>query len=105
MRSVALRVVAATALTAILACSGLGLCWQQIARGGHDCCTTDGALAAPAKACAAAVESGQTVKLAPPGTLTVVPVIEALVAETSGSLAAAPLSPLPPPSPPLVLRI
>jgi hypothetical protein len=61
------RIAACVALTAILACSGLGLCWQRFGSGGaHDCCAADETqIATPAKPCAASGEVVTVVKIAP----------------------------------------
>ena len=77
MRSaIAYRVAAGLALIAILACSGLGLCWQQFGKGGHDCCSADEAqLSTPAKACAAPAATVLTVKVTPPPLVSALPAI------------------------------
>jgi len=61
------RIAACVALTAILACSGLGLCWRQFGSGeAHDCCAADETqIATPAKPCAASATAVTVVKIAP----------------------------------------
>jgi hypothetical protein len=61
------RIAASVALTAILACSGLGLCWRQFgSAGAHDCCAADETqFATPAKPCAAPGAAVTVVKVAP----------------------------------------
>ena len=58
--------LAGIALTAVLSCSALGVCWRQVIRAAHDCCASEKS-AAPAKACASPVAHEMTVKLVPPG--------------------------------------
>ena len=61
------RVAALFALTAILACSGLGVCWRQAVSNGHDCCrSSDAALSAPAAPCASSAESVTVAKVVSP---------------------------------------
>lgn len=61
------RIAACVALTAILACSGLGLCWRQFgSAAAHDCCAADETqIATPAKPCAAPGAVVTVVKIAP----------------------------------------
>jgi hypothetical protein len=98
------RFAAGIALTAIFACSGLGLCWQQFGTRGHDCCAADEAqLSTPAKACASFVTTVLVLKVAPPhapsGHLTTI----GALASALPTLVPGPL--LPAKAPPLVLRI
>ena len=72
------RAAAGLALIAILACSGLGLCWQQFGKGGHDCCSADEArLSTPAKSCAAPAATVLSVKVTPPSLVSALPAIAA----------------------------
>jgi hypothetical protein len=59
------RAVAALALTAILGCSGLGLCWREFG-GGHDCCVDDATISGPARSCASAATAVSFQLLSPP---------------------------------------
>ena len=104
MRSILARLAAASALVAILACSGLGVCWRQLARDSHDCCTDRGALTENAKPCAAAVASETVVKVVPPaGTVMTFP--GPVPAWIAGTASIVPRPAFLPESPPLVLRV
>jgi hypothetical protein len=60
------RLAASAALIAILACSGLGLCWRQITCEAHDCCADKGVLKTSSeKACSSVVVSPALVKVFP----------------------------------------
>jgi hypothetical protein len=104
MRSVASRLAAGLTLTTLLACSGLGVCWRQLARDAHDCCAKD-TIASPAKPCASAVASEAIVELVPPA-VTVAPfVLTAPTLEASLVARVAPFAAASAKSPPLVLRV
>lgn len=104
MRAPFARVAAASALVAILACSGLGVCWRQLARHAHDCCTDSGGMTERARPCAAAVASETIVKVAPPAD-TPMAIEDPLLAHVAGTASVAPTSAFRPKSPPLVLRV
>ena len=106
MGSLAKRVAASVALTALLACSGLGLCWMQLVpRKQHHCCAPDPTSLTPAKPCSGAVALVALPTLAPPSALASPLLAQPIVAvqmRRPDPLAAAAL---PQRSPPLVLRI
>jgi hypothetical protein len=104
MRVILARAAAASALIAILACSSLGVCWRQLARDSHDCCTDRGAMTQKARPCAAAVASETAVKVVPPAG-TVITFEGPLPAPAAGTASVAPVPALLPQSPPLVLRV
>src|SRR5262245_42611270 len=102
MRTRIKALAAGIALTAILSCSAMGLCWRQVIRMAHDCCAGEES-AGPAKPCASPVAHEMTVKLVPPA-VAVLPVALAwspfpglFQPVVDSNLRAAP--------PPLVLRI
>jgi hypothetical protein len=94
------RGAAVLALGAILACSGLGVCWQQFAARTHDCCQRESETA-PARACGSDAERHLTASVAAP-TAVVVPLAVALPAPAERPQAAAAV-PIRTPQP--VLRI
>jgi hypothetical protein len=105
MRSVASRLAAALTLAALLACSGLGVCWRQLAHDAHDCCAKDDAIATPSKPCASAVASEATLKLVPPAVAVALFVFTAPTLEASPAARVAPSAVSSTKSPPLVLRV
>jgi hypothetical protein len=106
MGSWASRLAAGVALVALLACSGLGLCWRQIARDAHDCCeNSSSAIATPTRACASVVASEASVKVIPPAVRTVPVSFDLLVAMRSTRVVEVSAPTLPPKAAPLVLRI
>jgi hypothetical protein len=62
------RLAAAVAMTAILACSGMGLCWRLVQPNAHDCCSgaSHAAISVPATPCTSAATAVDAVKLVPP---------------------------------------
>ena len=104
MRAIFARVAAASALIALLACSGLGVCWRQFARDSHDCCTDRGAMTERARPCAAAVASETVVKVAPPAD-TVTTTDDPSLGLVASIASVVPLPAFLPKSPPLVLRV
>jgi len=66
VRSILVRLLGGTALAAVLACSGLGLCWREVVLAQHDCCRSDGTTTTLVKPCAAPVAHESKVHLAPP---------------------------------------
>jgi hypothetical protein len=106
MRSWVSRLSAGAALIAILACSGLGLCWRQIARDAHDCCASEGVVAtSSSKACGSIVASEAAVKVLPPA-VRPTPIAHELLLPFPGAPRAQGLAPIvPPKAAPLVLRI
>ena len=102
MRVLACRLAAAFTLTALLACSGLGVCWKQFARMTHHCCPGGDTKTAQIKPCASVVAHEAAVVMPPPAVaMLLVPV------ESSGldevPLAMDPLARAK--GPPLILRI
>jgi hypothetical protein len=96
-------VAAALVLTAILACSGLGLCWREFTSG-HDCCVDDSTLSAPAKACASDATAVAVTLMPPPaGAVSVVPDRPSLATAATALPASASCFALT--APPLILRI
>jgi hypothetical protein len=103
VRTLFRQLAATIALTTILACSGLGLCWREFS-GGHDCCVDDATISAPAQSCASDA-TAVSAKLLPPPVDSV-----SLVPQLPGPVTAAPAlrafgSSIPAKAPPLVLRI
>lgn len=100
------RLAAAVAVTALLACSSLGLCWRQLGGERHECCAGGETMSAPVNPCGSPVATVSPVKLPTPQAATALPVL-------SETPPAATLPPSPrafSPSfrvmpPPLVLRI
>ena len=68
------RLDGAVALIALIACSSMGTCWLKLAKGGHDCCEQESALAVPVKPCGATAASVASVEVAPPAPSVSVPV-------------------------------
>jgi hypothetical protein len=103
MCSMARRLVGGWVLTTILACSGMGLCWRQVAAGSHACCAEDRAMTALTKPCAspAAFETAPRI-LAPPAAAPAVAPRVAVAHDLPAAPALAVRSAKPPPA---VLRI
>jgi hypothetical protein len=99
------RLAAAFSVVSILACSGLGLCWESVAAHRHDCCQREDAKTPP-KPCASAGADVQPVKVAP-AVLLVLPVGMTLLPQqpTMSQPASAFAPAFPMKAPPLVLRI
>ncbi len=102
MRTVSDRVAASLALTALLACSGMGLCWRFAERGGHECCAETDTVGAPSKTCDSPAVGAEIAKLTPPQVALLVARLSRFVAmeparEAGGRSYV--------PEPPLVLRI
>jgi hypothetical protein len=96
------RVAAVPVLAAVLACSGLGICWQTFAPRGHSCCEPKAAtsIGSP-RSCASLAERGA---IPHPVPLVALAVSAAPVAsDRMGDGAFLPV--LPARTPPLVLRI
>jgi hypothetical protein len=104
MRLLLCRLAAAFTLVALVACSGLGVCWKQFARAKHHCCpggdsdTTRTSL----KPCASVVSHEAAVVVPPPPVATL-PVTLEPAGLADGWSAAGPI--VPGKSPPLVLRV
>jgi hypothetical protein len=99
------RAAAVIALTAILACSGLGLCWRVFDVAAHDCCEDADSLTASAQPCASAATGTSPAtptfpepSLGPAATITPRHIVVEAVHGAFGSS-------FPVKSPPLVLRI
>jgi hypothetical protein len=107
MRSWASRLAAASALVAVLACSGLGLCWRQIARDGHDCCSNDGvaATSTSSKACASVVAAEASAKVLAPAMQPMTVTHHLLLSFRGAPLPEGFAPRLPPKAAPLVLRL
>jgi hypothetical protein len=102
---VANRVVAAFALTAVLACLALGVCWRLFARDKHGCCARTSAMGAPEYPCPSAATQVSAVKVAPSPSVTLPVPADPLpfASRLQADSAFAPSFPVK--SPPLVLRI
>jgi hypothetical protein len=97
------RLAAGLALISLLACSGLGLCWRQLATRAHACCADQGAaVTTPAGPCASAVAKATPPTLAPPA-VRPAPAIDAPLTRTAASFLSSPSRHVH--VPPLVLRI
>jgi hypothetical protein len=96
------RLAASLTLVSVLACSGLGLCWQTLASLSHACCEHESA--APARSCSAVGTKVAAPELAPPtvAVLTVSPWLTRPLMEQAVSAFAPAFAVHPPP---LVLRI
>jgi len=105
MRSVANRVAAAVALTAVFACSALGVCWKQFVADKHGCCARESAMAAPEYPCPSAATQVTVAKLAPTPETTVPAPADSLPLAPSVAHDSAFAPSFPVKSPPLVLRI
>jgi hypothetical protein len=102
MRLLACRLAAAFTLTAVLACSGLGVCWKQFARMTHHCCPGGGEDKAQIKPCASVVAHEAAVVMPPPPVATLPATLE-LAGVADIPVAFHPL--VPAKGPPLVLRV
>jgi hypothetical protein len=102
MRLLACRVAAAFTLMALLACSGLGVCWKQFARMTHHCCPGGGSETDQVKPCASVVAHEAAVVMPPPAVATL-PVTLAPSHLADVPLAVDPNAPAK--GPPLILRI
>lgn len=97
------RLAASATLAALLACSGLGVCWRQFAGARHHCCA-GGEDTAPSrfKPCASAVAKQSSPEVLLPS-VAVLPVQLDPARPAACPLAARPI--LPVKSSPLILRI
>jgi hypothetical protein len=103
MRSILVRLLGGAALAAVLACSGLGLCWREVVLAQHDCCRSEGTTTTLVKPCAAPVAHETKVELAPPPAAAAIVILDlALDTRTARSHVA---SSCPATSRPAVLRI
>jgi hypothetical protein len=100
------RLAAALALSGLLACSGLGMCWTRVVplAHHHDCCTSDGErISRPAQPCAGEASFVKAASLPPTapadGPVAILPAAHAVFA--TGAFAPS----FPVKDPPLVLRI
>jgi hypothetical protein len=100
-RALRRRGAALVALTAVLACSGLGVCWLSFAVRPHACCDQAGSSMEP-RSCASPAVVVAGVMLAPPIAVhMILPPIAPVPRPLDGALS--PVLPAKPP--PLVLRI
>ena len=100
------RLAAAAALSGLLACSGLGMCWTRVlpAAGAHDCCARGGDRISRAPQPCAGEVSYVKAESVPPSAPTSMPV--ALRATSTHAVWPAAFAPsFPVKDPPLVLRI
>lgn len=103
MRVILARVIGGAALGAVLACSGMGLCWREVTLAKHDCCNDDGPTTTLVKPCAAPVAHENKLELAPPSVAGEVAVLQRAVDTQVAGRAA--VSGSPATSRPAVLRI
>jgi hypothetical protein len=102
MRLLGFRLSVAVTLTALLACSGLGVCWKQFARMTHHCCPGGGSDDSQVKPCASVVAHEAAVLMPPPVVAT------SGILRASSALADVPVDSGPhfaAKGPPLILRI
>jgi hypothetical protein len=99
------RLAAAAALSGLLACSGLGMCWTRVVPTAHDCCTSGGdQIARTAQPCAGDASYVKAESL-PPSVAASAPTVADLAPPRAVGPAAAFGPAFPAKSPPLVLRI
>jgi hypothetical protein len=102
MRLLVCRLAAAVTLTAVLACSGLGVCWKQFARMTHHCCPGGGSDAGQIKPCASVAAHEMAVVMPPPPVATLpVSLDPAFLADAPHAIEAI----ISGKGPPLILRI
>ena len=102
MRWLVSRLPAVLTLTALLACSGLGVCWKQFASVKHHCCAGGDTKTTQVKPCASLVNHEASVVMPAPQAATLPVTVD------PSPLADAPpiVDPLfPAKGPPLILRI
>jgi hypothetical protein len=100
------RLAAAAALSGLLACSGLGMCWTRVlpVATAHDCCTSRGDRISRAPQPCTGEASYVKAESVPPSAPTAMPV--ALLTTSTHSVRPAAFAPsFPVKDPPLVLRI
>jgi hypothetical protein len=98
------RLAAAAALSGLLACSGLGMCWTRVVPTAHDCCTSAGGqIARRSRPCAGEASYVKAESLPP--SVAPAPMVADLAPPRAVWPGAAFAPAFPVKSPPLVLRI